>query len=501
MVEIKDKIEKQPQEPVEMDFLIIANKIGVKEELIKEDIWNMRLEGWLDKEGKEKINSWVVEKKEFSDKNLFQNKTLASAISGERSKMVVLKVREEDEKTKNTLQKLQGINITSTLLEDKNFVKEYQGYEAWLLERGVVEKALIWDDKPSTQALLDQKYFDKENTTEIFLGYNENEELTGELVIKDFPNLEEVNIENSFTNYFNNKRIKKLKIINCPKLKKLNCRFHELTELDTSELPNLTHLDCQVNKIKKLDLSKNIQLCRLVCANNHLTELDLSKNAYLNELFCYKNQLTNLDVSGNENLTWLECFLNSLKTSDIKISEKISYFGAFPLVFLARQGESSFLTAKKKEWTKLIVDYERKYYEMERINISDLNKLVGELNLKSIENQEFMSKFISPILAKAVAKERIYCLSLRIILDNLANQLKYRCLVFRNRLCEGENKEYEEKLKGLSLDWQKCGFMKPKHYLPSGGIESLVDRFTHQYIEGGEELRKKVGSLWFVKND
>jgi hypothetical protein len=84
-------------------------------------------------------------------------------------------------------------------------------------------------------------------------------------------------------------------------------------------------------------------------------------------------------------------------------------------------------------------------------------------------------------------------------LDNLANQIKYRCLVFRNRLCEGENKEYEDQLKELSSDWQKCGLMKSKYYLPVGGIESLVDRFTHPFIEDSEELRKKVDSLDYVK--
>ena len=44
MTENKSKIEKH-QEPIEMDFIIIADKPSVKEELIKEDIWNMRLEG------------------------------------------------------------------------------------------------------------------------------------------------------------------------------------------------------------------------------------------------------------------------------------------------------------------------------------------------------------------------------------------------------------------------------------------------------------------------
>jgi len=172
------------------------------------------------------------------------------------------------------------------------------------LEKEGLEKSRLEKVSPmiDAQRLSDKKYSDKENTTKIILGYNEDEELTGELVIKDYPNLEEVSINNSLTNYLDNKRIKKLKIINCPKLKELSCRFHELTELDTSKIPNLTYLDCQVNKIEKLDLSKNAQLCHLACVNNRLTELDLSKNFHLTELLCYKNQLTSLDVSNQENL-------------------------------------------------------------------------------------------------------------------------------------------------------------------------------------------------------
>ena len=69
MTENKSKIEKH-QEPIEIDFIIIADKPSVKEKLIKEDIWNMCLEGWLDKKGKKKAHSWVVEKKEFDLKRI-----------------------------------------------------------------------------------------------------------------------------------------------------------------------------------------------------------------------------------------------------------------------------------------------------------------------------------------------------------------------------------------------------------------------------------------------
>jgi hypothetical protein len=635
------------QEPIEIDFLVIADKAGVKEELIKSDIWNMRLEAWIDKEGKKKIHSWMVEKEEFIKKNLFQNKILNSSITGEKSKMVILKVHKGNEVAKEIIRKLQAINITGALSVDKNFVKEYEGYEAWLIERNKVTSSLIekinnlskgqggkfklkaanekdwpddyykveeikkflfetfspedkeegdeygynlllqgalmlkfresvaniWDylcevnldymeerdldgikrtlvmifrlfdekcakerkdkkpiyycfshiirdcleclerekserNKPEkidplmdAQRLFDKKYSDKGNTTRVFLGHNKEEELAGELVIRDFPNLEKVDITNAYENFINDKKISKLKIINCPKLKELSCRFHELTELDTSEFSNLTYLDCQVNKIESLDLRKNDQLRYLGCVNNRLKSIDLSQNIQLAKLLCYGNQLTGLDLSNNKDLIWLECFLNPLKTNAIKINEKVNYFGAYPLIFLVRQGEKAFLDAKNKEWNEIVAKYEKGHYEMERINISDLDKLVEQLDLKNIENSKFLSKFIPQSLAQAIEGKTVYCLSLRIILDNLANQIKYRCLVFRNRLCEGENKEYEEQLKRWALDWQKCGFMQQKYYLSPGGIETLVDRYTYPEIEGSKELRRKVGYLPFLKTD
>jgi len=72
----------------------------------------------------------MVEKEEFIKKNLFKNKILSSSITGERNKMVILKVHEDNEIAKNIIQKLQAINITGVLSVDKNFVKEYKGYEA-----------------------------------------------------------------------------------------------------------------------------------------------------------------------------------------------------------------------------------------------------------------------------------------------------------------------------------------------------------------------------------
>ena len=100
----------------------------------------MRLEAWKDKQGKEKLNFWIVEKQDFAAKKLSQNQILNSAITGERNKMVVLKVRENDENSRETIRKLGGINITETVLADKNATKEYEDHEAWLLEKSKVPK-------------------------------------------------------------------------------------------------------------------------------------------------------------------------------------------------------------------------------------------------------------------------------------------------------------------------------------------------------------------------
>jgi len=132
------KEDEQKQFPLcennELNFWIIDDKPGVKEELIKEDIWNMRLEAWGDKEGKTKLHFWLVEKEDFKNKKLSQNKILSSNIISERNNMLVLKVKKNDEWFREEIRKLQAINITETVLTYKEAAKNYEGCEAWLLE-------------------------------------------------------------------------------------------------------------------------------------------------------------------------------------------------------------------------------------------------------------------------------------------------------------------------------------------------------------------------------
>ena len=86
---------------------------------------------------------------------------------------------------------------------------------------------------------------------------------------------------------------------------------------------------------------------------------------------------------------------------------------------------------------------------MKIINISDLTTLTKELNLEKLKDKEFLSKFISKEAAIALEKA-ISSLSLRIILDNLANWMVARCLIVGNRLLMDKDKEYEQKLESLA---------------------------------------------------
>src|SRR2546421_12997238 len=75
-----------------------------------------------------------------------------------------------------------------------------------------------------------QEYFDKnfaDKSIKVIssdFGPFNKELLTGELVIQDYPNLEEI--------YLPNHELTALKLINCPNLKSINVRNNQLTKLE-----------------------------------------------------------------------------------------------------------------------------------------------------------------------------------------------------------------------------------------------------------------------------
>lgn len=79
------------------------------------------------------------------------------------------------------------------------------------------------------QEWLENNYSNKETTTKIKRTHF-TEILEGELVIENFPNLQKINISS-----FRKGKLTKLKIVNCPQLRKLNCENNQLEELEIDE--------------------------------------------------------------------------------------------------------------------------------------------------------------------------------------------------------------------------------------------------------------------------
>ncbi|CAG8811099.1 13282_t:CDS:2, partial [Racocetra persica] len=82
-------------------------------------------------EGNQKETSWIVDKEEFTEKNLAQNFILNSAITGERTEMIMIKVPLTDEKAREIIRKARGIDVTETIFRDKKIAEEYQDHEFW----------------------------------------------------------------------------------------------------------------------------------------------------------------------------------------------------------------------------------------------------------------------------------------------------------------------------------------------------------------------------------
>ncbi|MCE8163170.1 MAG: hypothetical protein I3273_02970 [Candidatus Moeniiplasma glomeromycotorum] len=120
---------------------------------------------------------------------------------------------------------------------------------------------------------MDEKYLDKQTIKKIEKDSFESSVLEGDLIIADFPQLEEVRIWWE--------KLTKLKIINCPQLTELSCVDNNLTELDVSACSNLKELDYRQNLLTSLDLTNNLKLEKLFISDNNFSTQDLSFLSHL----------------------------------------------------------------------------------------------------------------------------------------------------------------------------------------------------------------------------
>jgi hypothetical protein len=134
-----------------------------------------------------------------------------------------------------------------------------------------------------------------------------NDKLTGKLVIKDFPDLDGINLSRQ--------KLTDVEIINCPKLIDINFFQNQLNKLDFDK----ANVDATDNTIDADELKK------INCAENKLTKLS----------FKYCSNLADLKCGENDNLTWIDGLedlenLESLSVGKVKIrsvyAEKLNYY-------------------------------------------------------------------------------------------------------------------------------------------------------------------------------
>ena len=117
-----------------------------------------------------------------------------------------------------------------------------------------------------------QEYFDKNLTDKSIkvissdFGPFNKELLTGELVIQDYPNLEEI--------YLPNHELTSLKLINCPNLKSINVRANQLTKLEIEGDNQISEIIAGGNELSELNLTNCSKLAELIIPDNpYLTEI------------------------------------------------------------------------------------------------------------------------------------------------------------------------------------------------------------------------------------
>lgn len=74
----------------------------------------------------------------------------------------------------------------------------------------------------------------------------------------------------------NNKKMQKLKVKGCNKIKTLRCYNTALTKLNVKKNSSLTRLHCKQTQIAELNLKNNKKLKKLICTETNIQELDLS---------------------------------------------------------------------------------------------------------------------------------------------------------------------------------------------------------------------------------
>ncbi len=101
-------------------------------------------------------------------------------------------------------------------------------------------------------------------------------------------------------------------------LKKLDCDYQNVTEINLSNLANFQYLYCRYGKLTSLIVSDMPKMTALYCNQNQLETLSVENCPKLSNLQCGTNKLTALNLGTLPKLATLHCEGNQLTTLEVK---------------------------------------------------------------------------------------------------------------------------------------------------------------------------------------
>ena len=232
--------------------------------------------------------------------------------------------------------------------------------------------------------------------------YNRGQELQGNLIIENYPNLKKIILTNA-------KQITKLVVHNCPAVERIDIYNSKISDLDISELANLEYLQVGNNQLTKLNVSQNKKLKTLICFNNPLESLEgvdkLTELSYFNasnawrinnnlvnqanlssdysywpaEIQQKRKELENLRTVFEESVSLLNGEIQSLEKNRVQTLE--NKIKELELKEVNYQGQIQDLEREKRENLQEINDLSRKKGELER-EISELKNNLSEAKEK-----------------------------------------------------------------------------------------------------------------------
>ncbi|MCE8163426.1 MAG: hypothetical protein I3273_05075 [Candidatus Moeniiplasma glomeromycotorum] len=196
------------------------------------------------------------------------------------------------------------------------------------------------------QEFIDKNFADKQ-IKEINLTHETFENLEGDLILQDYPNLKAIILPRH--------ELTSLKVVNCPQLKQVNIRNNQLTKLEIAG--NITELIASQNQLTTLDLTDCPNLKELIIPDNpflsEIKGLNLSevKNINItNTLVDLGKDLENLKTSKEKALEAVKTLKEAAENKELVLTEAIQNS------IQAEEAVNRYLKKMEQEWRDFLAN-------------------------------------------------------------------------------------------------------------------------------------------------